>query len=98
MHDSDTNIPEIICGFHSRRVRIHSDFTKLEISRFDIKDFKSCKCLGRKVHFSALREQLKFRVFSDSLFKFMLHLSKTFQNCLKYIIFHSKNLKSYEVL
>ena len=33
MHDSDTNIPDIIRDFHSKRVKTHLDFPKLEISR-----------------------------------------------------------------
>ena len=51
MHDSDTNIPKIICDFHSKRFKTHFDFPKLEISRFRIKDFESRKSLGEKVHF-----------------------------------------------
>ena len=36
MHDSDTNIPKIICDFHSKRFKTHLDSPKLEISRFRI--------------------------------------------------------------
>ena len=36
MYDSDTNIPEIICDFYSKRVKAHLDFPKLEISKFRI--------------------------------------------------------------
>ena len=58
MHNSDTNIPKIICGFHSKEL----GYTQILQTR-NLKDFKSCKSLERKIHFSALRGQLKFHVF-----------------------------------
>ena len=47
MHDSDTNIPKIMCDFHSKRVKTHLDFLKLGISKI----LKVVGPLGEKIIF-----------------------------------------------
>ena len=63
MHGSHTSIPKTICDFHSKRVKTHLDFPKLEILRFISKILKLVSPLGEKFLFELSEDNGNFMYF-----------------------------------